>query len=143
MKVAIGCDHGGYELKELVKAHLEEQGFTVVDKGCYDKKSCDYPEYGRMAAEAVANGECEKGIVICTTGIGISIVANKVEGIRCALCTDVTMARLTREHNDANVLAMGAGIIGTNLAMDIVDMFFGTDFSGEEKHARRISKIEN
>lgn len=143
MKVAIGCDHGGYELKELVKAHLEEQGFTVVDKGCYDKKSCDYPEYGRMAAEAVANGECEKGIVICTTGIGISIVANKVEGIRCALCTDVTMARLTREHNDANVLAMGAGIIGTNLAMDIVDTFFGTDFSGEEKHARRISKIEN
>lgn len=143
MKVAIGCDHGGYELKELVKAHLEEKGFTVIDKGCYDKKSCDYPEYGRMAAEAVANGECEKGIVICTTGIGISMVANKVAGVRCALCTDATMARLTREHNDANVLAMGAGIIGTNLAMDIVDTFFSTDFSGEEKHARRVSKIEN
>ena len=106
------------------------------------KESCDYPEYGRAAAEAVAGGECDMGIVICTTGIGISIVANKVKGVRCALCADTVSARLTREHNDANMLAMGAGIIGKNLALGIVETFLNTPFSGEEKHARRVKAIE-
>ncbi len=142
MKIAIGSDHGGFDLKEVVKTHLEEKGFTVQDFGCHDKSSCDYPEYGRAVAEAVAAGEYEKGIVICTTGIGISITANKVPGVRAALCGDCTSARLTREHNDANVLALGAGIIGTYLALDIVDVFFETDFSNMEKHSRRIGSIE-
>lgn len=142
MKIAIGADHGAFERKTMVIKHLEEAGYEVKDFGTYTEASCDYPEYGKAVAEAVASGEYDKGIVMCTTGIGISITANKVKGIRCALCSDVTSARLTREHNDANVLAIGAGIIGPNLTMDIVDMFMTTDFSGEEKHARRISKIE-
>ncbi len=142
MKIAIGSDHGGFDLKEIIRKHLEEKGFTVQDFGCYDKSSCDYPEYGRAVAEVVAAGEYEKGIVICTTGIGISITANKVPGVRAALCGDCTSARLTREHNDANVLALGAGIIGTYLALDIVDIFFETDFSKMEKHSRRIASIE-
>ncbi len=141
--IAIGSDHGGFELKELVKAHLKERGLEFKDYGCPDRSSCDYPVYGRAVAEAVASGECEKGIVICTTGIGISITANKVKGIRCALCADTVSAKLTRLHNDANVLAMGAGIIGANLAMSITDMFLDTEFSGEERHARRVSLIEN
>lgn len=141
MKVAIGCDHGGYELKEKVVAHLKEQGIEVCDFGTNSLDSCDYPDFGIAAAKAVADGECDKGIVICTTGIGISIAANKVKGIRCALCSDLTSARLTREHNDANVLAMGAAIIGHLLALDIVDVFLKTEFSGLEKHARRIKKI--
>lgn len=143
MKIAIGADHGAFDRKEMVIKHLEEKGYTVKDFGTYSIDSCDYPEYGKAVANAVANGEYDKGIVMCTTGIGISITANKVKGIRCALCSDVTSARLTREHNDANVLAIGAGIIGPNLTMDIVDMFLTTEFSGEEKHARRISKIED
>lgn len=142
MKIIIGCDHGGYDLKNAVIKHLTEKGFEVEDKGCYEKKSCDYPEYGRAVAKAVANKEGDKGIVICTTGIGISIVANKVKGIRAALCSDVTSAFLTRSHNDANVLAMGAGLIGENVALDIVDTFLSTEFSGEEKHVRRVGKIE-
>ncbi len=142
MKIAIGCDHGGFELKEKVCAHLKEKGHELKDFGCYNLQSCDYPEYGRAVAKSVVAGECEKGIVICTTGIGISITANKVPGIRAALCGDCTSARLTREHNDANVLALGAGIIGTNQALDIVDVFFETEFSGLEKHVRRISEIE-
>ena len=117
--IAIGSDHGGYDLKEKVIAHLKEQGIECKDMGCQDKSSCDYPVYGRAVARAVAAGECEKGIVICTTGIGISITANKVPGIRCALCADTVSARLTRLHNDANVLAMGAGIVGENLALGI------------------------
>ena len=140
--VAIGSDHGGFELKELIIKHLEEQGVDVNDMGCYDKSSCDYPVYGRAVAKAVADGSCEKGIVICTTGIGISITANKVKGIRAALCADTLSAKLTRLHNDANVLALGAGIVGTNLAMEIVDTFLNTDFSGEERHQRRIDGIE-
>ena len=140
--IAIGSDHGGFDLKEAVKKHLEERGIPYVDKGCFDKNSCDYPIYGKAVAEAVASGECERGIVICTTGIGISIVANKVNGIRCGLCADTVSARLTREHNDANVLAMGAGIIGNNLAMSIVDTFLDTEFSQLEKHARRIGMID-
>ncbi len=140
--IAIGSDHGGFELKELIIRHLEEQGVDVNDMGCYDKSSCDYPVYGRAVAKAVADGSCEKGIVICTTGIGISITANKVKGIRAALCADTLSAKLTRLHNDANVLALGAGIVGPNLAMEIVDTFLNTDFSGEERHQRRIDGIE-
>lgn len=140
--IALGSDHGGFDLKEAVKKHLEERGLEYKDFGTYDKNSCDYPEFGRAAAEAVASGECEKGIVICTTGIGISMVANKVKGVRCALCSETTSARLTREHNDANVLAMGGGLVGELLAMEIVDVFLDTPFSGLEKHSRRISKIE-
>ena len=140
--IALASDHGGFDLKESVKKHLTERGFEVKDFGTYDKNSCDYPDFGRAAAEAVASGECEKGIVICTTGIGISIVANKVPGIRCALCSETTTARLTREHNDANVLAMGGGMTGELLGNEIVDVFLDTPFSGLEKHARRISKIE-
>ena len=140
MLVALGSDHGGYDLKQEVIGYLEEKGIAFKDFGCMGKESCDYPEYGRAAAEAVAGGECDMGIVICTTGIGISIVANKVKGIRCALCADTVSARLTREHNDANMLAMG--IIGKNLALGIVETFLGTPFSGEEKHARRVKAIE-
>ena len=140
--IAIGSDHGGFDLKELVIAHLKERGMEVKDVGCYDKSSCDYPIYGRAVAEAVAGGECEKGIVICTTGIGISITANKVKGIRAALCTDSLMAKLTRLHNNSNVLALGAGIVGPNLALEIVDNFFDTEFSGDERHQRRINGIE-
>ena len=140
--IAIASDHGGYDLKEKVIAHLKEQGIECKDYGCADKSSCDYPIYGRAVAEAVAGGECEKGIVICTTGIGISITANKVKGIRCALCSDTVSAQLTRLHNDANVLALGAGIVGENLALGIVDTFLGTEFSGEERHQRRVNLIE-
>ncbi|MCH5260462.1 MAG: ribose 5-phosphate isomerase B [Lachnospiraceae bacterium] len=140
--IAIGSDHGGYDLKEVIVAHLKEQGIAVKDYGCNDKSSCDYPIYGRAVAEAVAKGECEKGIVICTTGIGISITANKVKGIRCALCADTLTAQMTRQHNDANVLAMGGGIVGPNLGISIVDAFLNTEFSEEEKHRRRVGLIE-
>lgn len=140
--IAIGCDHGGYELKEKVKKHLEDRGISCRDMGCNGRDSCDYPVYGRAVAQEVAAGGCEKGIVICTTGIGISITANKVSGIRCALCADSLSARMTRLHNDANVLAMGAGFLGENLAMEIVDTFLDTPFSGEERHQRRIDLIE-
>lgn len=140
--IAIGSDHGGYDLKQKVIAHLEERGLACKDFGCPDKNSCDYPMYGAAVAKAVASGECDRGIVICTTGIGISITANKVKGIRCALCGDPVSARLTREHNDANVLAMGAAIIGERVALNIVDIFMDTPFSGEEKHQRRVNQIE-
>ena len=140
--IALGSDHGGFELKEAVKKHLEERGLEYKDFGTYDLNSCDYPDFGRAAAEAVASGECDRGIVICTTGIGISIVANKVKGIRCALCSEKTTARLTREHNDA-MLAMGGGMIGKVQALEIVDTFLDTPFSEMEKHSRRISKIED
>ena len=140
--IAIACDHGGFDLKCLVLKHLEEKGLEYKDFGCFDKSSCDYPDFGRPAAEAVGSGECERGIVICTTGIGISIVANKVKGVRCALCADTLSAKLTREHNNANMLAMGAGIVGPNLALSILDTFLDTPFPGEEKHVRRVNKIE-
>ena len=141
MKIALGCDHGGFALKQEVIRCLDARGLEWEDFGCFDEASCDYPDFGRAAAEAVAAGKCDRGIVICTTGIGISIVANKVKGIRCALCADTVSARLTREHNDANMLAMGAGIVGKNLALGIVETFLDTPFSGEEKHARRVGKI--
>lgn len=139
--IALASDHGGFELKELVKKHLQERGLEFKDFGTYDLNSCDYPDFGAQAAKAVADGQCEKGIVICTTGIGISIVANKIKGVRCALCSEVSTARLTREHNDANVLAMGGGFVGPVLANEIVDTFLDTPFSELEKHSRRIAKI--
>ena len=143
MKISIASDHGGFDLKEKVKARLEEKGYEVKDFGCYDKSSCDYADFGRPAAEAVASGECDKGVLICTTGIGMSMVGNKVKGVRAALCADSVSASLTRLHNDANVLVLGAGIVGENLAMRIVDTFFETPFSNEERHIRRIHKIED
>lgn len=140
--IAIGSDHGGYDLKEKVKKHLEEKGFQVKDVGCYSKDSCDYPVFGHAAAKEVSSGNCEKGIVICTTGIGIGISANKVRGVRCAVCTDLFSAKMTRLHNNANMLALGAGVVGENLAMSIVDVFLETEFSGEERHERRNRLIE-
>lgn len=140
--IAIGSDHGGFDLKEKVKAHLLEKGLEVKDVGCYEKVSVDYPTFGHAVAKAVASGECEKGIVICTTGIGISITANKTAGIRCALCSEPLSAKMTRLHNDANVLAMGAALVGDMMAMEIVDTFLGTAFSGDERHQRRIDLIE-
>ena len=141
MKISLASDHGGYVLKEAVKKHLTEKGIEVVDFGTDSLASCDYPDFGRPAAEAVAEGKAEKGILICTTGIGMSMLANKIKGIRAALCADTVSARLTREHNDANILVMGAGIVGEILAMSIVDTFLSTEFSNEEKHIRRIEKI--
>ncbi len=140
--IAIGSDHGGYDLKQRVMEHLKERGLAYEDMGCFSRESCDYPVYGKAVAKAVAEGRCEKGIVICTTGIGISIVANKVRGVRCAVCADPLTARMTRLHNDANVLALGGGILGPNLALEIVDTFLDTAFSGEEKHCRRIGQME-
>lgn len=141
MKISIGSDHGGLTLKNAIVKHLEKQGHEVVDYGTYNYDSCDYPDFGEKAARAVADGECERGIVVCTTGIGISIVANKIKGVRCALCTNTFLARMTREHNDANVLALGGAIVGEGMAMEIVDIFLNTPFSGEAKHQRRIDKI--
>ena len=138
---ALGSDHGGFELKQVIMKHLEERGLEYKDFGTYSKDSCDYPIFGEAAAKAVSTGECDRGIVICTTGIGISITANKVKGIRCALCSDTMSARMTREHNDANMLALGGGMVGDNLAIDIVDTFLDTEFSKLEKHSRRIDLI--
>ena len=140
--IAIGSDHGGYELKKEIIAYLEDNNLEYKDYGTYTPDSCDYPVYAKKVARAILSGECEKGILICGTGIGISISANKVKGVRCALCSDSLSAKMTRLHNDANMLAMGAGIVGTNLALDIVDTFLDTDFSGEERHQRRINLIE-
>ncbi len=140
MKISMGCDHGGYALKEHIKTYLEGQGHTVLDCGTYSTDSCDYPLFGKAAAEAVADGRCERGIVICTTGIGISITANKVRGIRCALCSDPLGAEMTRRHNDANMLAMGAGMIGKNMAERIADTFLATEFEGG-RHQRRVDLI--
>ena len=139
--IAIASDHGGYALKEHLKAYLEGKGFTCQDYGCYSTESCDYPDFGRAAAEAVASGECDRGIVVCTTGIGISIAANKVKGIRCALCSEPLSAEMTRRHNDANMLAMGGGMIGNNMADRILDAFLNTEFEGG-RHQRRVDKIE-
>lgn len=140
--IALGSDHGGFDLKQEVIKYLKEAGYEYRDFGCDSKESCDYPVYGRAAAKAVADGTCDRGIIICTTGIGISITANKIPGIRCALCADSATAKLTRLHNNANILALGAGIVGVNLAMEIVKTFLETEFSGEERHQRRIDLIE-
>ena len=141
MKIALGCDHGGYELKEHIKGVLEKLGHTYEDFGCHSKESCDYPDFGAAAARAVAEGRCDRGLVFCTTGIGISIAANKVAGIRCAHCTDPLSAEMTRRHNDANVLALGAGITGPNLAKRMVEVFLNTDFEGG-RHARRVAQLD-
>ncbi len=138
--IAIGCDHGGYELKLEVIKHLKEKGIEVKDFGCDSTSSVDYPDYAYPVAKSVAEGECEKGILICGTGIGMSIAANKVKGIRCALCGDTFSAHATREHNDSNVLAMGARVTGLNLALDIVDTWLGAEFMGQ-RHIQRIEKI--
>ena len=139
--IAIGSDHGGYDLKQRVIRYLEEKQIPYQDMGCDSKASVDYPVYGKAVAQAVSEGSCEKGIVICTTGIGISIAANKVPGVRCALCSDTLSARMTRLHNDANVLALGGGMLGDNLALDIVETFLNTPFSEEEKHKRRVAML--
>ena len=141
MKISIGCDHGALTLKNKVVAHLEKQGHEVSDFGCHSLASCAYPDMVAPAAQAVANGECEKGIVLCTTGIGVSISANKIDGIRCALLSDVWSAKMTRLHNDTNMMALGAGVVGENLALEIADTWLGTEFSGDERHQRRIDKL--
>ena len=141
MKIAVGCDHGALALKNKLVSHLEAKGFEVKDFGTYTLDSCDYPEFAGAAAKAVASGECEKGIVLCTTGIGVSIAANKVKGIRCALLSDLMTAKLTREHNDTNMMALGAGVVGEMLALQIADMWLGTEFSGDARHQRRINKL--
>ena len=142
MKIALGCDHGGYALKQEVMKHLAERGLEYKDFGTYSEDSCDYPVYGKAVAHAVADGDCDRGILICGTGIGISITANKVPGIRAALCGDCFSAEATRLHNDANILAMGARVVGAGLALKIVDTFLDTPFSGDERHVRRINMIE-
>lgn len=141
MKIALGADHGGFELKEKIKEHLIKKNIEVSDMGTHSLDSVDYPEYGQLVANAVANKTVDFGIVVCGTGIGISIAANKVKGIRAALCTNTTMAKLTRQHNDANILALGARIIGDVLALDIVDEFLSSSFEGG-RHLKRIEKIE-
>ena len=141
MKIAIGCDHGALDLKNVLVDHLKNKGHEVADFGTYTAASCDYPEFAAAAAKAVASGQCEKGIVLCTTGIGVSITANKVKGIRCALLSDLMSARLTREHNDTNMMALGAGVVGQLLALQIADTWLETDFSGDERHQRRINKL--
>ena len=143
--IAVGCDHGGFELKQEVLKHLEERGIEYKDYGCYSDASVDYPVYGKAAAQAVAGGECDRGIIICGTGIGISITANKVPGIRAALCSDCFSAQATREHNDANILALGARVLGEGLALKIVDTFLPAEFEGG-RHERRVNlmmDIEN
>ena len=141
--IAIGSDHGGFELKEAVKKHLEERGLEYKDYGTYTKDSCDYPVYGKLVGHAVADGECDRGIIICGTGIGISITANKIKGVRAALCGDCFSAEATRLHNDANILALGARVTAEGLALKIVDTFLDTEFSGDERHIRRIGLIED
>lgn len=141
--VALGCDHGGYELKEEIKKHLDEQGVAYEDFGCDGLESTDYPIYAKRVAHAILDGKCDKGILICGTGIGISITANKFKGIRAALCSDCFSAEATRLHNDANVLAMGGRVVGPGLALKIVDTFLNTPFSGDERHMRRIAQIED
>ena len=142
MRIALGSDHGGYAMKEHVKAFLEGKGYEVKDCGCFSTESVDYPVYGRAAAEAVAGGACEYGIVVCTTGIGISITANKVRGIRCALCSEPLSAEMTRRHNNANMLALGGGMIGPNMADRIVETFLTTAFEGG-RHQRRVDLISD
>ena len=140
--IALGCDHGGYDLMQEVMAHLDQRGIEYKNFGTFTKDSCDYPEYAKLVGNAVVDGTCEKGILICGTGIGISIAANKVPGIRCALCHDCFSAKATREHNDTNVLAMGGRIIGPGHALNIVDLFLDTPFSNDPRHIRRIQGIE-
>ena len=140
--IAIGSDHGGFALKQALMAHLDRRGLAYKDFGTYSEASCDYPVYAKAVANAVVSGECERGIIICGTGIGVSITANKIPGIRAALCGDCFSAEATRLHNDANVLCMGARVVGEGLALKIADTFLDTPFSNDERHIRRISQIE-
>ena len=140
--IALGCDHGGYALMQEVIAYLEKEKIAYKNFGTNSEESCDYPVYAKKVAHAVADGECDKGILICGTGIGVSITANKIKGIRAALCGDCFSAKATREHTDANILAMGARVVGVGLALEIVRVFLNTPFSNEERHIRRISQIE-
>ena len=142
MKISMGCDHGAFALKEHLKSYLTKQGHEIVDCGTYSTDSCHYPSFGEAAARQVASGACERGIVLCTTGIGISISANKVKGIRCALCRDLLSATLTRQHNNANVLALAGGFTAPFEAEKIVDAFLNTEFEGGERHERRVAKIK-
>ena len=141
--IAIGCDHGGFALKQEIVEHLKANNIEFKDFGCYNTDSVDYPDYAHVVCDSVLSGECEKGILICGTGIGISIAANKISGIRCALCHDVFSAEATRLHNDANVIALGGRVIGPSHAIKVIDTFLSTPFSNDERHIRRISKIEN
>ena len=140
MKIALACDHGGLNLKTLIATYLKDHGYDVVDFGTNTTDSCDYPDHALPAAEAVASGECDKGIVICSTGIGVSIVANKVPGVRCAHCHDVYCAEFTRRHNNSNMLAMGEKVVGAGYALQIVETFLTTEFEGG-RHERRVNKI--
>lgn len=141
MKIALAADHGGFELKEKIKEHLQQKGINVLDLGCHTEESVDYPDYGKACGEAVMRGDAERGIVICGTGIGISIAANKVKGIRCALCTSLFMAEMSRKHNNANMLALGGRILETGLALDIVDVWLATEFEGG-RHQRRVDLLD-
>ena len=141
MNISIACDHGAVALKNTVAEHLRAQGHEVLDFGTHTTDSCDYPDFAAQAARAVADGRCQRGIVLCTTGIGVSITANKIPGIRCALLHDTLSAKMTRLHNDTNMMALGAGIVGENLALDIVDTWLATEFSGGKRHQRRIDKV--
>ena len=140
--IAIGCDHGAIELKGQLIQHLEKRGLQIEDVGCYDKQSCDYPVYAHKVAELINEGKCDTGILLCGTGIGMSMAANKIKGIRAALCSDCFSAQATREHNNANVLCLGARVIGPELAFRIADTFLEAKFSNDERHVRRISMLE-
>ena len=142
MKIALGADHGGFELKEKIKAHFIEKGYEVLDLGTHSTESVDYPTFGHAVGHAVVDKKADYGVLVCGTGIGISIAANKVPGVRAALCTNTTMARLTREHNNANILAMGGRIVGDVLALEMVDIFLATEFQGG-RHEKRVDAIEN
>ncbi len=141
--IALGCDQGGFLLMQKVIKHLEERGLEYKDYGTYSEEACDYPIYAKAVANAIVNNECDKGILICGTGIGISIAANKVKGIRAAVCTDCFTAEATRLHNDANILAMGGRVVGEGVALKIVDTFLDTEYSNAQRHARRVAMIED
>lgn len=141
MIIGIGSDHGGYELKESIKEYLNQLGVEFIDYGTNSLESVDYPDFGKKVADAVLEKQVDRGILICGTGIGISITANRIQGIRCALCTDTFSARMSREHNNANILALGGRVVGTGLALDIVKIFLDTEFEGG-RHERRINKID-
>lgn len=142
MKIVLASDHGGYDLKEEIKKHLTEKGYEIEDIGTHSKESVDYPKYGREAAEIVASGKADKGIICCGTGIGISLAANKVKGIRCAVVSDTFSAKMSRAHNNANMLSLGGRVVGTGLALEIVDIWLSTEFEGG-RHERRVSQIED
>ena len=140
MKIALGSDHGGFQLKEAIKKHLEEKGYEVKDYGTYSEESCDYPKYGKAVADAIVSGECERGILCCGTGVGISLAANKVKGIRACVCSDTFTAKYTRLHNNANILSLGGRVLGVGLALELVDIFLTTEYEGG-RHQRRLDQL--